>query len=150
MTWRRVDPYFARRIQLAIFVLGFGFGLDQILTPVGSSTALTAAEQSAFPLWAWGTTIVLASLAGFTVEWLVLGNDHPLVPTHNRWRYGWVSNVAHIVLLAMFVALAGSALSDVVTRGIETGYWFGFRTAIFWGGYAYANWQFIRRLGDPL
>lgn len=147
MTWRRVDPYFARRIQLAAFIIGFFFGLDYLFTPCGSSTALTYLERSVFPLWAWGAAIMAASLAGFFTEWRVLGNDHPLLNTEARKRWGWVSTGAHIVLFAAFVVLTLSSGIDIVTRWRGTGQLYGWRTALMWGGYAYVTWQFIPRLG---
>lgn len=148
MTWRRVDPYFARRIQLALFVIGIAFGLDYLFTPTGSSAALTTIERTIVPLWVWGLTIAVAGAVGFFVEWRILGNDHPLVPTAERWRWGWASNVAHIVLFAMFAVLAGSSLWDIVSRALHDGSWFGWRTSVMWGGYAFANLQYVRRLGQ--
>lgn len=150
MTWRRVDPYFARRIQLALFVIGIAFGLDYLFTPAGSSAALTTIERTAAPLWVWGLTIAAAGVVGFFVEWRVLGNDHPLVPTPERWRWGWASNVAHIVLFAMFAVLAASSLWDIVSRALHDGSWFGWRTSVMWAGYAFANLQYVRRLGQLL
>jgi hypothetical protein len=147
VTWRRVDPYFARRIQLLLFVIAIGFGVDYLLTPVGSSGALTIIERTWLPLWVWGVTILAAGIAGLIVEWKILGNDHPFVTTDKRWRWGWVSNVAHIVLFALFMMLTASSLYDIWIRGTDTGDWYGWRTALMWGGYAYANNQFIRRLG---
>lgn len=159
MTWRRLDPQFARRIQLAAFIVGFIFGLDYLFTPVGSSTALSFLERSFFPLWSWGVVIISASLAGFFVEWRILGNTHPMLPTEKRRRWGWVSNMAHILLFAVFVVLTLSTLIDVIGRGfadpipgeeIGAGHFYGWRTAVMWGGYAYINWEFIRRLGQPI
>lgn len=148
MTWRRVDPYFARRIQLAAFLIAIGFGLDYLFTPAGSSTALTLVERGWVPLWAWGVVIIAAGVAGFFVEWRILGNDHPLVHTAKRWQWGWVSNVSHIVLFAAFLVLAGSSLFDVIHRGWTGGGWYGWRTPAMWGGFAYVNLQYIRRLGQ--
>lgn len=149
MTWRRVDPYFARRIQLAIFVIAFGFGVDYLSTPVGSSSALTAIERTWLPLWAWGAIIMAASAAGFFVEWRILDKHHPLTKTPERWRWGWITNIAHIVLFAMFVALTVSVMVELIARGIHGGGWYGWRTAVMYGGFAFGNWQFIRRLGEP-
>lgn len=150
MTWRRVAPFFARRIQLAIFIIAIGFGLDYLFTPDGSSVALTTIEQTAFPLWVWGATIMVCGIAGFVVEWRILGNDHSILMTEKRWHWGWVSNTAHIVLFALFVVLAASTIFDVIDRGADTGQWYGWRTTIMWGGFAYANWLFIQRPGDRL
>lgn len=149
MTWRRVDPYFARRIQLAIFAIAIGFGLDYLYTPTQKSIALTTIEQSWLPLWAWGATITAAGVAGLLVEWRVLGALHPFVLSDKRWKWGWVSNISHIVLFAMFTTLAGSALYDIAMRGLDGGGWFGWRTSLLWGGFAFGNFQYIRRLGDP-
>lgn len=149
MTWRRVDPYFARRVQLVAFGVGVFFGLDYLFTPTGSSTALTYIEKAAVPLWLWGVVIIIASVTGFLVEWRILGYDHPLMPSARRKRWGWVTNVAHIVLFAILVVLALSALADITRRAVETGELYGWRTGLLWGGYAYINWEYIRRLGDP-
>lgn len=148
MTWRRVDPEFARRIQLAAFLIGIVFGVDYLVTPQGSSAALTGIERAWLPLWAWGATIVAASVAGFLVEWRILGREHPFLPSSRRARWGWVTNVAHIIVVAVFSVLAASSLADILTRGVETGAWYGFRTSVMWGGYAYINVQFVKRLGD--
>ncbi|GJJ24191.1 hypothetical protein [Mycolicibacterium mageritense] len=150
MTWRMVAPYFARRIQLAAFLIAIGFGLDYLFTPPGSSTALTVVERAWVPLWVWGAVIITAGLAGFIVEWKILGDDHPLVLTPHRWRWGWISNLAHIVLFSAFVVLTASSLFDVIGRGLDGGGWYGCRTALMWGGFSYANFQFIRRLGQPI
>lgn len=149
MTWRRLDPYFARRIQLVAFGVGVFFGLDYLFTPVGSSTALTYLERAVVPLWLWGAIIIAASLTGFIVEWRILGNDHPLMPSARRRRWGWASNISHIVLFAILVALTLSSIIDIGTRALHTGHFYGWRTGLLWGGYAYINWEFIRRLGDP-
>jgi hypothetical protein len=149
VTWRRVDPFFARRIQLAAFTIGVLFGLDYLFTPTGSSPVLTYIERSWVPLWAWGAVIMAASAAGLIVEGWILRAEHPLVPTDKRWRFGWVSNIAHVLLVAIFVVLTGSSIADIVTRGIDTGTWYGWRQTIMWAGYVYANWQFVHRLGDP-
>lgn len=146
MTWRRVATYFARRVQLGLFIIAIGFGLDYWFTPVGTSGALTSIEGTFIPLWAWGVTIVLCGVAGLLVECLILGADHALVATDERWRWGWVSNIAHAVLFGLFVALTYSSLADVVGRGIDTGHWYGWRTALMWGGYAYLNLLFVQRL----
>jgi hypothetical protein len=150
VTWRRVDPYFARRIQLAAFVIGVLFGLDYLFTPVGSSAILTYVERTWVPLWAWGATIMLAGTTGLIIEGLVLSAEHPLVPTAKRWQWGWASNIAHILLVAIFAVLTCSSVVDIIDRGWDTGQWYGWRTTIMWGGFVYANWQFVRRLGDPL
>jgi cytochrome b561 len=147
MTWRRVDPFFARRIQLLIFGIATFFGLDYLFTPEGSSTALTIIERTWLPLWVWGVTILLAGVCGFFVEWRILGNDHPFVATKSRWQWGWVSNISHIVLFALFLALTASSAYDIIHRGVSGGGWYGWRTTIMWGGYAFANNQYIRRLG---
>jgi hypothetical protein len=143
-----VDPYFARRIQLAVFVIAVLFGLDYMFTPSGSSTAMTIIERTAFPLWLWGAVIIGAGLTGFFVEWRILGNQHPLLRTEQRWRWGWAVNIAHIVLFAVFAVLTFSSFTDIVLRGVNDGDWYGWRTAVMWGGFCYANWQFIRRLGE--
>ncbi|MDV7192570.1 MULTISPECIES: hypothetical protein [Mycolicibacterium] len=150
MTWRLVAPHFARRIQLAAFLIAIGFGMDYLFTPPGSSGALTFVERAFLPLWVWGAVIIAAGLSGFLVEWLILGDDHPLLLTPKRWRWGWVSNMAHTVIFAAFVVLSASSLFDIIGRGFEGGGWYGWRTALMWGGFAYANFQFIRRIGQPI
>lgn len=148
MTWRRVDPFFARRVQLAMFLTAIWFGLDYFFTPEGSSDLLTVVERGAVPLWVWGAVITAAGVAGFIVEWRILGDDHPLVMTDKRCRWGWVTNIAHIALFATFLALAGSVLVEVLHRGMMDGYWFGWRTPAMWLLFAYVNSQYIRRLGQ--
>lgn len=148
VTWRRVDPQFARRIQLAAFIVGFWFGVDYVFTPYGSSPVLSWVERGAVPLWAYGAVIMAACLAGFYVEWRILGNEYPLLPTEARRRWGWVSNISHITLFASFVVLSSSTIVDIVNRGVEGHGWYGWRTTVMWAGYAYVNWEFIRRLGD--
>lgn len=145
-------PYFARRIQLAIFIIAIGFGLDYLVTPAGSSAALTTIERTWVPLWSWGLTILTCGVSGLFVELHVLNDDHPLLLTEKRWKWGWISNIAHTILFALFVALAGSSLYDTATRlvaehGADAGKLYGWRTALMWGGYAYANWLFIPRMG---
>ncbi len=149
MTWRRVDPYFAKRVQLVAFAVGVFFGLDYLFTPQGSSRALTYIEQSIVPLWLWGVVIMAAGLTGFITEWRFLGNEHPAMTSARRKKWGWVSNICHITLFAILCVLAASALIDIVQRFIHTGELYGWRTGLLWGGYAYINWEFIRRLGDP-
>lgn len=152
MTWRKVDPYFARRIQLVAFAVGIFFGLDYLFTPTGSSTALTLIERAVVPLWLWGAVIITASAIGLFVEWKVLGNDYPLswMPSDARRRWGWVSNICHVTLFAILIALTLSSGVDITTRAVETGQLYGWRTGLLWGGYAYINWEFIRKLGAPL
>ncbi len=99
------------------------------------------------PLWAWGGVIMAAGIAGFGIEWKVLGNDHPLIPTPGRWKWGWISNISHITLLAVFLALATSSAYDIAHRGLDGEGWYGWRTTIMWAGYAFANSQYVRRLG---
>lgn len=151
MTWRRVDPFFARRIQLALFAVAIGFGADYLFTPTGSSAALTTIERTWLPLWAWGAIIMAAGIAGFIVEWRVLGKSTPLIPTPDRWRWGWISNTAHSVLFAVFIVLAGSSMFDLIHRALSEGKgWYGWRTTLMWGLFAFANLQYVRRLGSSL
>lgn len=150
MTWRWVDPFFARRIQLAIFVIAVLFGCDYLFTPSGSSTALTSIERALLPLWLWGAVIIAAGVAGLIIEGWVLREEHPLVKSARRWDWGWVSNIAHATLIAIFTVLAGSSVLDIVQRGLDGGGWYGWRTALMWSGYVYANAQFVRRLGGIL
>lgn len=148
MTWRRVDNEFARRVQLAIFLIGTVLGLDYLVTPTGSSAVLSSIEKAWLPLWMWGATILGSSVAGFLVEWRILNREHPFLPSRRRERWGWVTNGAHMILVAVFSVLAASALTDIVTRGISEGVWFGFRTSVLWGFYAYVNFQFVKRLAE--
>ena len=148
MTWRRVDPYFARRIQLAIFAVGIVFGLDYLVTPGGSSAALNSIEAAWAPLWAWGATILGCSLVGFLVEWRILNREHPFLPSKQRNRWGWLTNAAHIMLVSVFSVLSAASLTDLFIRGLDTGHWFGFRTSVLWGFYAYVNFQFVKRLAE--
>ena len=99
-------------------------------------------------MWVWGAVIAVAGVAGFLVEWRILGNDHPLVFTDRRWRWGWVSNIAHIVLFAAFLTLAGSITLEIVNRGLMGDGWYGWRTPAMWLLFAYVNSQYIRRLGQ--
>lgn len=148
MTWRQVDEFFARRIQLATFLTAIWFGLDYFFTPEGSSELLTVVERGAVPLWVWGAIITTAGVAGLVVEWRILGNDHPLVFTDKRWRWGWVSNIAHIVLFATFLVLSGSITLEIAHRGMMGDGWYGWRTPAMWCLFVYANSQYIRRLGQ--
>jgi hypothetical protein len=136
---------FARHVQLGVFVIAIAFGLDYLATPVGTSGALTAIEQGVVPLWCWGATITAAGIVGLLVEWRILGDDHPILVTDTRWRWGWATNTAHAVLCGLFAALAGSSLWDVVERGLQQGTWYGWRTGLLWGGYAALNWAFVPR-----
>lgn len=145
MTWRRVRRLFARYVQLGVFGVAILFGMDYWATPVGTSGALTAIEQTWIPLWIWGATISAAGLAGLLVEWRILGDDHPILVTDTRWRWGWVTNSAHGMLCALFVALAGSSLFDVLMRGIDEGKWYGWRTGVMWAGFAALNYAFVPR-----
>lgn len=149
MTWRKLDPYFARRLQLGIFTTAILFGLDYLVTPAGSSLALTTIERTWLPLWVWGATIIVAGLAGLFVEWRILGTQHPFVLSPQRWRWGWISNTAHIILFAVFIVLAGSALVDLVHRGLDGGGWYGWRTSLMWGGFGMVNFAYVRRLSLP-
>ena len=150
MTWRRVDPYFARRVQRGIFVAGLAFGADYFATPMKSSSALTAIEASFIPLWLWGAAICAASLAGLVVEGLVLRDDDLVVRSPLRRRWGWVSTVAHVVLVALFVVLGGSALQSTIAVGMRTGDYYLWRTPVMWLGFAWLNWQYINVITDRL
>lgn len=150
MTWRKVDPYFARRIQLVAFGVGIFFGLDYLFTPQGAFSSLTYIEQAAVPLWLWGVVITAASLTGLVTEWRILGNDYPGIPSLRRRRWGWVTNICHIILFAILCVLAASSVLDITQRFIHTGDLYGWRSGLLFGGYAYINWEFILRLGDPL
>jgi len=149
VTWRKADPFFARRIQMAIFAVGMIFGLDYLITPGGcSSTVLTSVEATWAPLWVWGATILMFSVLGFVVEWQVLNREHPFLPSKRRNQWGWLTNASHIVLVAVFSVLSASSLTDIITRGISEGHWYGFRTSALWGFFAYVNLQFVKRLAE--
>lgn len=145
MTWRRVRQRFARWVQLGVFVVAIGFGLDYLASPPSSAGVFTVIEQTIVPLWAWAATIIAAGVIGLFVEWRILGDDHPILITDTRWRWGWATNTAHAVLFGLFTSLTGSSLYDITMRGVETGQWYGWRTALMWGGFAALNLAFVPR-----
>lgn len=142
MTWRQVDPRAWRRTQLAIFAIAVAWGTDYLFTPPASSSLLTTIERG-MPLWAWGSLLMGAGLAGYIAE-TALGDD-PLFPTARRRRWGWVTDGAHTLLFGVYFALASSSLFDVITRDNDGGT-YGWRTPALWFGFAWLNAQFVRRV----
>lgn len=147
MTWRRVKPNFARYVQLGVFLVAIGFGLDYTAMPDPPAVPPPpeAITQTWLPLWWWGVTIAAAGVAGLFVEWRILGDDHPFLMTETRWRWGWVSNIAHAALCSLFAALSLSALYDVVAQGVESGHWYGWRSCVLFAGFSALNWAFLPR-----
>lgn len=134
MTWRliRTDDKLLQLAQLVLLCVAVTRGLDYLITPAGSSAALSYIEQSA-PLPVWGALFIAFGMTGLAGEWWMSFGE-----SDRRWIASWT---AHAGLAALYFTFAIGALLELFSREP----FYGFRTACDWAILGFLHVVFIRR-----
>ncbi|QJD50333.1 minor tail protein [Mycobacterium phage MarkPhew] len=136
MTYRFVPNFALRIVQQALLVEAIVRGFNYMSTPDASSALYTELEQSA-PLGVWGALFITCGVVGLFGEAWLSYNGSSLQWSHRAWP----TFIAHVGLLALFLAFAVSSLLGVLSREPIYGYVTPYDFAFF----ALGHWAYARR-----
>lgn len=150
MTYRYVADRSLQIAQIALLATAVVRGANYLVTPPGSSFTLWSIEDSA-PLWVWGYTFIGFGMLGLLGEawmghgkWADGGGRHARTPSWVAQRRWIPSNIAHVGLILLYLAVAVSAAIGLFAREP----FYGFVAPVELTGFALAHWVFASRRKD--